>query len=268
MLLLQHLKRKLKKRWDRLNKKPIIPNKDALWIFGVQKSGTTAIAALLSKRSGLSVTLDTKMLWNPYLENIREGKLNLLQHINANPYDFSKKIIKEPAASFLIKHLKEYFYLEKYIFIYRNPYDVIRSILNRLNIEGDKVNIDINSVNPNWRYIFGDGTNYILKLSKHWLEVYSQDEYIYNDKCLFVSYDLFNEDKLKFIDELCEGLQLPKKNSILNILDEDFQPRGNTNVDLRVFFGEDNFQIINKICYHKMIELEQNFFGNNINLNS
>jgi Sulfotransferase domain len=259
MRLLKRIKRRIFKIGSVLLKKKKKPNKNAIWVFGMQKSGTTAIAGLLSYRSGLSVTLDTEMLWNPYFKDILEGRLDFIKHINANPDDFSNQIIKEPSASQLINFIEDYFNLEKYIFIYRDPHDVIRSILNRLDIPGDKINIDIDSVDVNWRYIFGDGTNYIEKLANLWLKVYSQDDYIYNSNALFVNYDIFKKDKIKFIDNLCSELQLPKKNDISDIINKDFQPRGNSNVDLKLFFGEHNFQVILSICDEKKRSLEQCF---------
>ena len=256
MRLLNRIKKKIS---TTLYKKTLKPNKDAIWVFGIQKSGTSAIAGLLSERTGLSVTLDTTLLWNPYLKAINDGQLDFGEHIKKNPFDFSKQIIKEPAASLLIKHIKEHFYLEKYLFIYRNPYDVIRSILNRLDIPGDKTNVNMHDVNINWRYIFKDGTDYIEKLANLWLEVYSQESYIFNSRCVLVSYDVFNKSKINFIDELCDNLNLPKKNNINEILNKNFQPRGNANVDLKVFFGTKNFQTIARICDSQMIVFEQHF---------
>lgn len=249
---------RLKKKLFSSNKKPK-PNKKAIWVFGMQKSGTSVIAGLLAHRLGYSVTLDTEMLWNPYLQDIKDNKLDFVEHIFNYPEDFSKQIIKEPTASLIINHVEKFFHLDKYVFIYRNPFDVIRSILNRLEIRGDMDDVDINSINHNWQYIFVDGKDYIKRLASIWLNVYSQDKYISNDKCLFVSYELFMNNKVDFIDKLCHKLKLKKKNSIIHLLDKDFQPRGNTNVDIKAFFGEKNYQIITDICSKKAEELESKF---------
>tara|TARA_B100000508_G_scaffold141097_1_gene146971 strand:- start:63627 stop:64388 length:762 start_codon:yes stop_codon:yes gene_type:complete len=220
------------------------PNKKAIWVFGVQKSGTTAITALISKRSGKSATLDTPMLWEPYYSKLLSGELHLIDHIKHNPYTFSRQIIKEPVASLFIKELKTYFEMNKYVMIYRDPHDVIRSILNRLGLPGNKKNVNIKDVNKNWRVHFGDGKDYIKSLTTLWINVYKQNEIISDDKCIFVKYEDFLKNKMTFIDNLVDQLNLPKKHDITEDLDFNFQVRGDNDVDLIEFFGSENYEYI------------------------
>lgn len=243
---LYRIKRQLEKKWENYQRKKIKPNKNALWIFGVQKSGTSAIAALLARRTGKSVTIDTPLLWDPYYSEIRKGQLCFTNHISNNPFDFSKDIIKEPAASVLIDKVDSYFNLKQFIFIYRNPYDVIRSILNRLDLPGDMENIDLNLIDENWQVHFDKEVNYIDSLINLWIEVYSQNSYIESDRCIFVKYEDFKLDKQNFIDSLVDTLGFNKINDIKDILDHSFQPKGNSEVNLIHFFGINNYKLIER----------------------
>ena len=247
---LYQVKRNFIKKWGAYQKQIGKPNKDVIWVFGMQKSGTSAIAGLLAHRSGKTVTIDTPELWTPHLEKLKSGQLSLKNHIYKNPYDFSKDIIKEPNATFLFDELKGIFKLKKYVVIIRNPFDTIRSILNRLGLPGDQSSININDVNPNWRGIFNNnGNNYISDLCELWNEAYSNEDMINSKSCILVKYEDFVEDKTSFIDDLCRKLNLPLKYNIELIQDKNFQPKGDKNVDLANFFGY-NYNIIKDNCIY------------------
>jgi Sulfotransferase family len=242
------LKRKLERRWKVFKNKRIKPNKDAIWVFGMQKAGTTAIAALLAHRANKKVSLDTPLLWQPYLRQIKNHEIDFSKHVKKNPYWFSKDILKEPTASLLIKEIEKVFYLKKYVFIIRNPFDLIRSILDRLNLPGNKINVDEEDIDKNWRYLLNNGENYIEKLAEEYVEVYSQLEYIENNQCVLVKYEDFVKDKIYFINQLCDDLYLQKRQSIDDLKDKNFQPKGEKVDDYLSFFGNVNYKIINDIC--------------------
>lgn len=243
---LYRFKRNIEKKWDAYQRNKAKPNKHALWIFGMQKSGTSAIAALLAHRSGKSVTIDTPLLWHPYSTHIKSGILDLGQHVKNNPYPFSKDIIKEPSASLMIDFIKCYFELQRFVFIVRNPFDVIRSILNRLNLTGNGVVLNIDSVNKNWQPMFVDGENYVKKLADIYVKVYSQEHYLNHPNCVLVKYEDFKHNKECFIDDLCDSLGLKKVNSIESVKNKQFQPKGKQVDDFRAYFGETNFNLILK----------------------
>src|SRR5699024_12593798 len=101
-----------------------------------------------------SVTLDTTYLWAPYSTQIKKGEVSIENHAKRYSYPFSKDIIKEPGATFYIDKIESFFNLDQYVFITRNPYSNIRSILNRLDLREDKVVIVIKIVIPIWRINF------------------------------------------------------------------------------------------------------------------
>lgn len=232
------------------------PNRDALFIFGFQKSGTSAIAGLLAEKTGKSVTIDTKYLWQPYFDKIMSNEIDMNSHVNRYSYPFSKFIIKEPNTTFFIKQLKEFFYLSKYIFIVRNPFDNIRSILNRLNLPGDLEDIDVDKVHEDWKSFFSKskGKNYISVLANLWVKANNQSDITNSDSCVLVKYEDFNNDKEEFIEYISKKVGIEPKYSIGHIVDKQFQPKGERNIDLKIFYGEKNYKIIEDICCNLMKE--------------
>lgn len=177
------------------------PNKNAIWVFGFPKSGTSAITGLLSAATGLSATIDTKYLDDPFRTQIIERKLSIKHLVNKYSYPFSKQILKEPNATFFINEIGEFFLLHRYIFIVRNPFQNIRSILNRLNLPGNREYISMENVHPNWRYLFqvGKGKDYIDELVNWYLKVNSQYDKIEVENCKLVRYEDFLLSKEKYI---------------------------------------------------------------------
>lgn len=227
------------------------PNKGALFIFGFQKSGTTAIAGLLAKKANKSVTLDTKYLWPPYLEMLQSGGLTLEHVVNTYCYPFSKQIIKEPNLTIFIDELHNIFTLAKYIFIVRNPYENIRSLLNRLQIPGNLDYVDLKTVHPNWRHFFkSNGNNYVQDIANRWVAVNGQKKFIESSRCILVRYEDFLKDKNSYVHQLAVDVGFEPKKDIVKRLDHQFQPKGNVNVDPKAFFGKRNYQIIENTCGH------------------
>lgn len=230
------------------------PNSNAIWIFGFQKSGTSAIAGLLAEHADKSVTIDSIFLWEPYKTKLM--KKGIKAHVNKYSYDFSKDIIKEPGATFYIPIIESYFKLNKYIFIVRNPFDNIRSILNRLDLPGNLDEISINDVSHRWQSKFtNNGKSYIKDLALLWLEANDQNDYMFNDRCVLIKYEDFNKDKVNFIENLATEFALKRQKDINNIADKPFQPKGKANIDLVEFFGNKNIELINTICGNRMREL-------------
>lgn len=235
------------------------PNRDAIFVFGMQKAGTSAIAGLLAESTGLSVTIDTEYLWDPYMTKLMEGELSLEDHITSKSHPFSKDIIKEPEATYIIDKVDECFELDKYVYVIRNPYQNIRSILNRLNLPGNKSKVNLSSIPTAWKRLFpSNGNDYIKDLAKLWVKAYNNKEYIESESCVLVKYEDFVEDKETFIEELGNDLDLNSENDISHIVDHQFQPKGNSKCDLHDFFGEKNYKIISGICGSLMRRFDYN----------
>ena len=108
----------------KINKKPI-------FILGNPKSGTTVIGKLISKASNKSHTSDIKSVIYNSSQKLDSGLISLNYFIKNHKYEFSKEIIKEPSLSYHVEDLIETYPDSKFIWIVRNPFQNIRSILNR-----------------------------------------------------------------------------------------------------------------------------------------
>lgn len=229
------------------------PNREAFWVFGFQKSGTSAIANLMAHMSDQSVTIDPLSLRWPNNIAIQKGQINFVDQVIEHSYQFSKDIIKDPGATFYIDKVNTFFLLKKYVHVIRNPIDNIRSILNRLKIPGDLDSINLAEVHPNWRHKFTDGNNYIDDLCHLWLEANGHSNYLKSERCILVKYEEFIQNKIKTISSLCEQAGFPIKNDISHIMNNQFQPKGDSTVHVNSFF-KGNMSKILDICGPKMEE--------------
>ncbi|WP_341200554.1 hypothetical protein [Croceibacter atlanticus] len=216
------------------------PNPNPILIFGFPKSGTSAIAYLLSIRTNKSLTSDTKYLWEPYISNIKNESIDLKAHINKYSYPFSKDIIKEPNMVFIVEKILNIYKNPKILIIEREKLSNIRSILNRLKLPGDlKENPKINSVNKNWRaFIFKQNNHYIDVLNNHYLESQKNLQLLKEFNPVYIKYEDFCKNKIGEIDRISTELNLKIKCEINDFLNVQYQPKGLVNSTNSDFFGE------------------------------
>jgi hypothetical protein len=239
-----------------VNERPIL-------VLGNQKSGTTAIAALLAEYADLSVQLDLPMLKAPVLERMHQSDRNVDAFIRQHPLEFSNDVIKEPGLTFLYPALRTRFPDSHFVWIVRDPRDNIRSILNRHDLPGTLSHLSdayTASISPEWMQVLDGswmglhGDSYIDMLAARWCRSVAL--------CLehepdveIVRYEDFNENKVGCIHELASRLSLSQVASIQDKVDIQYQPRGNRVVDWDVFFSPDNLRRIEHRCGTLMQEL-------------
>lgn len=229
-------------------------------ILGNQKTGSTAIADLIAKRSNSSVMLDIKnVLSDPsWLLEQRYGLVDFSRFLFQNRSEFTPKILKEPSLTFFYPQLLNYFPNAGYAFIIRNPLENIRSILNRLKIPGDLDEINMEdwpelSYMPTWKLAL-DSTwlgcpkgNYIEALAYRWnvaANVYLENK----DKMYLIKYEAFLKDKKGVVDSACHYLGLEPVADISGFIDKQYQIKGSSGVNLAEYFGQRNYEIIKDIC--------------------
>ena len=233
-------------------------------LLGNQKSGTTAIAALLAEMTGLSATLDLKKeMTNPVIDRIKAGELSMRAFVRRNKLDFSREIIKEPSLSPYYPELAAEFPRARFVMVIRDPRDNLRSILNRLKISGSLDDIPEGErarISRAWELILDgrwlglDGTNYIEMLAQRWN--YITDLYLANpDRMILVKYEDFSKNKIGKLHELASALGLEKKNDVSSRVDVQFQPAGDRSVRWMDFFGPGNLSAIERICGDRMRRL-------------
>lgn len=230
-------------------------------VLGNQKSGTSAIAALLAENTGLSVTIDiTQEVNHPIYHHVISGKLSFDEYIQRHKLYFSKAIIKEPNLTLFYNQLIDYFPNSQFVFIIRDPRDNIRSILNRLQLPGNLTEIKLEQrqmMSQAWQLIIDNfgfnlpGSNYIEKMAYRWdymANLYSNN----SEKMILIRYEDFLQDKVIQIERLAQKLGLKPINDISDKVNIQFQGRGDRNVKWQDFFGKDNLSRIESICNKNM----------------
>jgi len=177
-----------------------------IWVLGNQKSGTTAIAALLANYAGLSVTLDIDAFHDAsVVEKIYDDPSQLEGFIASNTLAFSRELIKEPGFTFLYPALEELFPSGHFVMVVRDPRDNIRSILDRLELPGDQRYLDedhIQDISPEWKQVLDgswmglEGETYIDMLAARWAA--AVQVYLDSSDCIeLIRYEDFCDNKKK-----------------------------------------------------------------------
>ena len=227
--------------------------------LGHQKSGTTAIANLVAKRAGLSYSNDPvyncarKSVKN--LKMLENDDLSIIDVVNNNKGLFYRDVVKDPDFSLSPSIVKEIYPSAKIVFISRKPEDIIRSIFDRLGLDGrnGETSVDgelLHKPTPHWEYMLnGDGidgrtcverlASRIERVTIKYLEI--------KDECILINYEDFRKDKLDFIDRIIQKLGLQPLNNIDRYLDYQFQPKGISSQP-EEFFSTTNQKIIDNCC--------------------
>jgi hypothetical protein len=250
---------------------PLLSVDPRLIVLGNQKSGTSAIAALLAAHTGLSATLDLRGLFKDMELRLHAGDITFEEFVRRNKYDFARDIIKEPSLTLLYPKLRPLFPRAQFLMIVRDPRDNIRSILNRLNIDGNLRDVDprvVSSLRPaDWQLVI-DGQwlglhgTYIEMLAERWnrcVDVYQE----HSGEMALIRYEDFRGDKAGAIEGLASRFGLPQVRSISSAVDVQYNRRGkDRHMPWEQFFGPGNLRRIEEICAERMQELA--YLGENV----
>ncbi|MEX1214257.1 sulfotransferase [Saccharospirillum sp.] len=229
-------------------------------ILGNQKTGSTAIAALLAEATEQSVTLDLQRAiadvgWQLC---VKYGVAKFEEVAYKYKEDFCRKIIKEPSLTYFYDEMVELTPNAKFVFIQRNPFQNIRSILNRLKIPGYLSEIQFDDwqelrKTPVWRLALDSSWlgrpkgSYIEGLAHRW-DVAARTYLDSKDNFISIRYEDFLINKQVSIESLAHQLGLKAHKNIGEIVDVQRQPKGNRSISVEEFFGESNQEIIRNIC--------------------
>lgn len=256
-----NLRYQLQESWRRQTARV---NPNPIFVFGNQKAGTSAIAALLGEATGLSYTIDILCLYEGLEERLLKGDSSFDEVIDRGRYYFSKAIIKDPGFTFFYDQLAVQFPSAKRVFVLRDPRQNIRSILNRLQLPGDLEDLApeqwqrIKQQFPGWYPVLDgslaghQGKTYIETLAlrcQQVLQLYCQHQ----AELAPIYYETFKQDKVGSIHQLAAQLGLPVTHAIDSVKDVQFQPKGNAAMPLDIFFGSANLQRIEAICGDAML---------------
>ncbi|MGH6872144.1 MAG: hypothetical protein ACREHE_11615, partial [Rhizomicrobium sp.] len=238
-----------------------LPHPHPLFVFGNQKSGTTAVAGLLAAATGQGATLDFAGAAEPFFGRLYRGETAMGDFVRRNAWAFSSAIVKEPSLTFVAPRLMEHFGVARAVFVIREPADNIRSILDRLTLRGDLAALDPGRIaaNRTWRGQLAGldlglpPGHYVATLARRWLAaaaIYRESP----DRFALVRYHEFRAARVAAIAALAAQFDLAVSSDISSIADTDFQRRG-TPRDALEFFGAENLARIDDLCGNVAAEL-------------
>ena len=239
-------------------------SKERIFVIGHQKSGTTAIAALLARAAGTTATLDlNKPETLPLINYVYNERLPLSVFVQSNAVNFTRHIIKEPELTFIAPQLEALFPRSRFVFVVRDPRETIRSILDRLSLPGELDELPeqrFRALPWAWRDILDahwlpvEDDNYVGKLAQRWCLAYEAAGQV-SSNVIVVNYESFCEDKANTIRDLAERLSLPWRD-ISGLVDDAYQPRGaNRGVAPDEFFSPENLERISRWCGAREVDL-------------
>ncbi len=235
---------------------------EPVFVLGNQKSGTTAVAALLAECAGQEFVHDTLYRRKKRLRELMDGNPPLAEFARGAPELFRAEVIKDNDFTFLVPELTEAFPKAKLVYIVRDPRDNIRSMLNRLQYSGALPDLpeaerdELRRRLPGWYEIltgssFGTpGGHYIDVLAERWVRA-ARAYLDAPDRMTLVVYEEFDASKRPTIERLARSLGFDVVKDITASQDKQFQPPGDRSVTWTEFFG-DNLERIERICAPEM----------------
>jgi hypothetical protein len=229
-----------------------------VFVLGVQKSGTTAIATLLAKLTDRSLGSDFTHL-DPPEERTRffDGELPFGEYAASHRRAFGRDIVKDPNLTFFAGDLRQTFPKARLVFISRDPREQIRSLLDWMERPGDRDEIDTAPLPENQRMLLEgrwprvEGRNYVERLAARWRA--GADACLAEDVAL-IRYEDFVGDKVGALTDLAHRLGLEPVADISDQVDTQFQSRGRPRPWLEVY-GERNLALIEEACASRMAQL-------------
>jgi hypothetical protein len=240
------------------------PNPAPIFVLGHQKSGTSAVAALLAELTGSSVAIDllNEDRWPTYAQ-LAAGRTSFERFVRRNRLDFSRDIVKEPNLTFFYAQLAERFPAARFVMVVRDPRTNSKSVLDRLGLPGDRGEIPaprLQALRHGWRLVFEPGWlglqpgTYLDLLAARWnlcADVYLENAGSFR----LVRYEDFRAAKLATLEALAGDLGLECRGDVSAQLDRQFQPAGNHAVSVESFFGEGNLARLEQTCGERMRRL-------------
>lgn len=258
--------RQLEKDWNTL--KLVVRNffavthQEPLFVLGNQKTGSTAIAALLGMATGLTPSLDlTREIGQPTFRKLFENVLSFDDLIRRNRLSFSTPIIKDPNLTLFYEELANRFAAAKFAFIVRDPRDNIRSILNRVNLPGNLDQVqhsDLSHIDQGFMLVIDSrwcgidsGPHYMDNLASRWNAM--ADVYLQNQEHMeLIRYEDFKSDRVGEIERLAERIGFTIVRDISNYVNIQFQSKGDNTLAWADFFGPQNLSRIESICGNRL----------------
>jgi hypothetical protein len=232
---------------------------DPVFVLGHQKSGTTAIAALFAElvQRRYSNDMISRRRWRD-ARDIVHGRVSIDVLVQRAPSEFGAGVIKDPDLTFRALEIAKAFPQAHLFGVVRDPRTTIRSILDRLELPGDREVLDLDAApvlaaRPGWRLLFEPEllgmppANYVEALAARWCLALECIEML-GDRCMVVRYEDFLADKLSVLRAMAAWTALPAGGDVAGQLDQQFQRRTRHRGPVGDFFGTRNLARIEAIC--------------------
>lgn len=236
--------------------RPLPSGRNMVIITGMQKSGTTAIAKLL----GLAV--DQNVCSDPFhklyemnfssRDDLFAGRLSLGAFWRIHRRILSGPIVKDADFASFLPQIRSLFQAAQFVYIVRDPRDTIRSILNRLGLQGNAERTLPGILWGNWQNLLSGrspeipGENYVDILAWRW-RVSAEAYFGFREHCILVRYEDFKKDKAAEIFRLARKLGYSRLSNIDEFVDVQYQPKGDSAIKWRDFFGKVRLESVEQI---------------------
>ncbi|MEI9849745.1 MAG: sulfotransferase [Sphingomonas sp.] len=224
-----------------------------IFLLGHPKSGTTAIAELLARATGLAVTLDlfqTHAIARDEAADLIMGRTTMADFVGRHPHAFATPLQKCPKLTFAFEALRRHFPDSRFASIVRDPRDTIRSFLFRRGLPGDAERL------PRPLELLPEGLphdHYVAQLAERWNRA---ADVALADPVVSIRYEDFARDKVGEIARLADRLGLAVTRDISPWLAVPFKPYSAMAADRESFFGPANLARIERVCGARMRALD------------
>lgn len=217
------------------------PHPAPVFLLGHPKSGTTAVASLLSRLTGLPVGLDMFRSIGrdrALLERLHRREVPFADFVRDWPWHFSRPLVKCPKLTFFEPHLRECFPASRFVFIVRDPRDTLRSFLHRRGVRGPGFRpLDAFPSLP------GDP---LEALARRWC-LAAAPWMAAPEAFTLVRYEDFAADREGAVRRLASELGLPAVGRLEGHLERPYKPFSGP-YDPAAFFGPENLRRLEEIC--------------------
>lgn len=231
-------------------------NPAPVFVLGNQKSGTSVLAGLLAARCGRTVTIDIRReIHDPSFHRVGPSRLSHRIWVRRMALSFSTDIVKEPNLTLMAAQLREMFPRARFVGIVRSPAENIRSIFDRLGLDGAEPDAPADPARlptEGWRVLLDGGwqgmpsAGPVELMAQRWVKT-AQAMRALGDDILIIRYEDFVRDKTRFVDEAAAFVGLRGEHDLTPLLDRQFQPRGKRAGEAASVFGA-NRAIIERVC--------------------
>ena len=243
---------------DGVSRPFVKPRPDPIWIFGIQKAGTTVFAKTLAAATEQTSLMDTPLMWGTWRPPL--GAADLGRIMRRNPITFSPQILKEPTATFYPDACLAQTTRKRHVLLLRNPANNIRSVMDRMGLNGKgKVPPGIQAqIHPVYKaYQRELGLPHPLALAHRW--VLAHEHAAWEDPNIAVfTYEGFMSDTERALKAAADHVGLPITGDFQSTLNQQHQPAGkNRSRTPEAFFGPEvleQIQSITRPAYNRLLE--------------